>query len=364
MKKIIGVITAVGLFALALIPVKASGKGQDVLALYNEYQKCFEAINHVDEIEASGYEIDEDQVFPILLESFGEEEVNFVPAMESTYHRLALFLTDQEGNILYKYNQFETNYIYKGMMTQPNQDIASVSFQDVNADGLTDIILLTKCMNEIGEYAGKTYKVGDVLFQNDKEFYRDWRISDKINRFSMNKNANCIISFVRDNCSTEFLYTATTLEELLDNGFIVIEEQSYTRNFEKLGRLKTVPGFFKISEYDIFMIYLVDEQGDIVWSFQPMEDYDNLYALKGITGKDVDGDGMKDLVVLARYSREDAEGNLIVESDCSIYYQRTGAFDIDTEFQKYYTCTDEDTLEALVNKIREYWGWKVEETND
>ncbi len=363
-KKITGGFITFIIFVLALIPVKASGKGQDVLALYNEYQECFEAIAYVDEIEESGYTINEEQVFSVLFESFGTEEVMFVPAMENTYHRLALFLTDGEGNVIYKYNQCETNYIYKGEMTQPNLDIASVSFQDVNCDGLTDIILLTKCMNDAGEYAGKIYKTGDVLFQGEKEFYRDWRISDKINRFSMNKNANCIISFVKDHCSAEVLYTATTLDELLNNGFVIIEEQSYTRNFEKLGRLKTVPGVLKISEYDIFMIYLVNEQGDIVWSFQPMEDYDNLYALKGITGKDVDGDGMKDLVVLARYSRENSEGKLIVESDCSIYYQRTGAFDIDKEFQNYYTCTEEDTLEELVIKIREYWGWKVEETND
>ena len=32
-----------------------------------------------------------------------------------------------------------------------------------------------------------------------------------------------------------------------------------------------------------------------------MGDYDNLYSLKGMTGKDVDGDGMKDLVVFARF---------------------------------------------------------------
>ncbi len=346
---------------ISMIPVKASGTGDEVLALYQEYQECFEFITHMEEIESSGYVIDTNQMFPILLESFGEEEVIFIPAMDEKYHRLALFLADKDGNILYKYNQFETNYIYQGMMSQPTQTIASVSFQDVNEDGLTDIILITKCSNETGEYAGKIYKVGDVLFQGDGEFYRDWRISDKINRFSMNKSANCIISFVKEGSSVEFLYTATTLEELIANGFMVIEEQCYTRNFEKWGRLKTVPGIFRISEYDIFMIYLVDEQGDIVWSFQPMADYDNLYSLKGITGKDVDGDGMKDLVVLARYSYEDSEGNPLVESHCSIYYQRTGVFDMDKAFQDYYTCAEQDTLEAIVAKIREYWGWKVED---
>lgn len=361
MKKIISAICLCSILVLSMLPVRAAETGEGVLALYQEYQERFEAITHRTDIEVNGYVIDETQVFPILLESFGEEEVLFVPALDSEYHRLALFLTDTDGNVLYKYNQFETNYVYLGQMEQPTQSLASVSFQDVNHDGLTDIILITKCINDSGEYAGKTYKVGDVLFQGDGEFYRDWRISDKINRFSMNKNANCIISFVRDGCSAEFLYTATTLEELLEHGFTIIEEQCYTRNFEKLGRLKTVPGVFRISEYNIFMIYLVDEQGNIVWSFQPMEDYDNLYSLKGSTGKDVDGDGMKDLVVLARYSYEDSEGNLVVESACSIYYQRTGGFDIDKEFQKYYTCTEEDTLEALVEKIREYWGWKVEE---
>ena len=90
-----------------------------------------------------------------------------------------------------------------------------------------------------------------------------------------------------------------------------------------------------------------------------MGDYDNLYSLKGITGKDVDGDGMKDLVVLARYSYEGDDGGLVVESDCAIYYQRTSGFDIDTEFQNYYRCTEENTLEELVIKIREYWGWKT-----
>ncbi|MBR1931789.1 MAG: VCBS repeat-containing protein [Lachnospiraceae bacterium] len=287
--------------------------------------------------------------------------------METRYHRLALFLADADGNILYKYNQFETNYLYKGTLYQPTQRIASVSFQDVNDDELTDILLITQCVNDEGAYAGKEYKVGDVLFQEQGGFYRDWRISDKINRFRMNMNPGCMISFVRDGHSAEFLYTASTLEELLTHDFSIIEEQCYTRNFEKLGRLQVVPGVFRMSEYDIFIIYLVDMQGDIVWSFQPMGDYDNLYSLKGITGKDVDGDGMKDLVVLARYSYDGADGVFHVESDCQVYYQRTGGFEIDTEFKEYYAQTqqadmEESTMEALVTQIREYWGWKVEET--
>lgn len=336
---------------------------QEIIRLYQDYESRFSSIETVEGIEENGFNIIEEHVFPIVLESFGEEELTFIPSMEATYNRLAIFIADTDGTILYKCNQLATNQLYKGTLEQPTEDIAAVSFQDVNKDGMTDIILLTRCINDAGDYAGKPYKTGDVLFQRDGSFYRDYRISDKINRFSMNKSANCILAFVRDKQSAEFLYTASTEEELLRNGFDIIEEQCYTRNFEKLGKLRVVPGIFSISEYDIFMIYLVDEQGNIVWSFQPMGDYDNLYALKGITGKDVDGDGMKDLVVLARYSYEGTEGNIIVDADCSIYYQRTGGFDIDTGFEDYYQCTEENTLEELVAIIRGYWGWQIEKND-
>lgn len=176
----------------------------------------------------------------------------------------------------------------------------------------------------------------------------------------MNKSLKLMTAFVTDGDSTEFLYTAVTLEELLSHGFTIITEQCYWRDFEKLGRLRVVPGTFRAAGYDIFFIYLVNEQGNIVWSFQPMGDYDNLYALRGMTCRDVDGDGMKDLVVLARYSREDDRGGMAVESDYEIYYQRTGGFDTDTGFKATYRCGDTDTVEELVERARAFWGWSVE----
>ncbi len=291
---------------------------EELNARYEEYQARFEAIETVEDIGQNGYEIIQGQTFPVVMESFGEEEISFLAAFDVNYRRLAVFLADGEGNILYKTDRLETNNRILGQLEQPTREMAAVSFADVNGDGLTDIVLITKCVNDTGGYAGKAYKVGDVLFQGDGDFYRDWRISDKINRFDMNKNANCIISYVRDGCSAEFLYTAETLEELLQNGFSIIEEQHYTRNFEKLGRLQVVPGVFRISEYDIFMVYLVNAQGNIVWRFQPMGDYDNLYSLRGINGRDVDGDGMKDLIVFGRYSYEGPDGHIQVDSQCAI----------------------------------------------
>lgn len=357
------VVTGLLLMLLAAVgwkmPAAASGENDDIWAQYREYQQRFQSILSFEDLEAQGYQVLEEQTFSVVMESFGREELTLVPALDPDWNRLALFLVDEQGEILYKCNDLATNNCVQGRMLQNTQGIASVAFDDVNKDGQKDIILITRCVNDTGEYAGIPYKVGDVLIQGEGSFYRDWRISDKINRFDMNKSTNQILFFVRDGRSAEFLYTATTLEELKANGFSVIEEQCYTRDFEKLGRLQVVPGTFRMAWYDTFLIYLVNEKGEIVWCLQPMGDYDGLYSLKGINGRDVDGDRMKDLVILARYSREDENGERIIENKCMIYYQRTNGFEEDKDFENYYQYTEEDTMEMMIQKIREYWGWQV-----
>ncbi len=325
---------------------------QQLIRLYEEYEARFSAIEKISDIEENGFAVIEKQSFPVILESFGEEEVTFLSVMEEEYSRMGVLIADSEGEILYKTNQLETNNRRLGELEQPTKGIAAVSFQDLNRDGLTDIILITDCESETGGY----YKTGDVLFQRKGGFYRDWRISDKINRFSMNKSVDFIVAYVRDGVSVEVLYTATTLDELLDSGFQIMEEQCYWRSFEKQGSLRVVPGVIKMAEYNIFMIYLVNAQGYIVFSLQTMDEYDNLYALKGMTCKDIDGDGMKDILVLARYSYSDAEGNLLINTVCSVFYQRTDGFVEATSFR----CTPEDTVSGLVEQIRGYWGWTVE----
>ena len=300
--------TALLLFC-AVMPVTAKEEdaesiqaeaNRQLLADYRDYQERLNVIEGEWEIDDNGFTVIDDQIFPIETECFGN--VWLVPAMEEQYHRLVLFLVDEEGIIVYRTDQLAANSWNVGSLEQPIRGISAVSFQDLNRDGRTDIVLIADCRNRTGSYAAKSYKVGDVLFQSDEGFYRDYRIADKINRFGMNKSAESIIAYVRDGYSTEFLYTASTKSELLRKGFVITEEQDYSRQFEKLGYLEVMPGTYTMAEFATFMIYLVNEQGDIVWSFQPMGDFDNLYALKGIRCADIDGDGMKDILVLARYS--------------------------------------------------------------
>ena len=225
----------------------------DIKALseaYRSYRQRFSQIEDYGEIESAGFDIIEDQIFPIETKSFGQ--VSFVPAMEKDYHRLALFFTDEDGSVVYKTDQLEVNNRNPGEMEQPLRELKAVSFQELNGDGRMDIILITTCVNDEGDYAGKPYKIGDVLFQSEKGFYRDYRISDKINRFSMNKSVESIVAFVRDGYSTEFLYTAATKQELLEHGFVIEKEQCYYRQFEKLGRLEVVPGTYTMANFATF----------------------------------------------------------------------------------------------------------------
>lgn len=58
--------------------------------------------------------------------------------------------------------------------------------------------------------------------------------------------------------------------------------------------------------------------------------------LRGSPAEILTGTGLKDIVILARYSYEGEAGELTVESDYRIYYQRTGGFVPDTEIREYY----------------------------
>ncbi len=330
-----------------------------LLADYEDYLARLNAVEKRRDINANGFSVIEDQIFP-MEETESTASIYLVPAMEKQLHRLVLFFAEEDGTIIYRTDQLAANNRRPGSLEQPVVGISAVSFQDLNRDGRMDIVLITDCRNRTGTYAGKTYKVGDVLFQSSEGFYRDYRISDKINRFGMNKSAESIIAYVRDGYSTEFLYTASTKAELLRHGFVITAEQDYSRQFEKLGYLEVMPGSYTMAEFSTFMIYLINEQGNIVWSFQPMGDFDNLYALKGITCRDIDGDGMKDILVLARYSYAGKDNELLTKSDYAIYYQRTSGFETDTEVKKKVFCTDEDTVAGLVEKARAYWGWSPE----
>ena len=327
---------------------------QEEVQKYQDFLRRMDGAATRRQIEENGFTVMEDHVFP--LEMAGEGEVFLVPAIDRECQRLVLFFADSEQNILFRTERLMANCQVPGRLRQGNRGVAAVAFPDIDRDGLDDVVLIT-VSNGSEDGIGAMYKVGDVLFQGECGFYRDWRLSDKINRFGMNKSVRLAMSFAMDGEPAELLYEAVTMTQLKDRGFVVDERYSYRKDFEKLGELLVVPGFYKLAEYYIFMIYLVNEQGKIVWSAQPMGEYENLYGIVGIDTQDIDGDGLKDLVALAKYTYDTPEGQRITEKDYTIYYQRTGGFLMDTEFKSRYQCGEETAMEDIVELARSYWGW-------
>lgn len=312
-----------------------------------------------EEIGDAGLFVVEDQIF--LLEAAGRGEVLLIPALDLKYRRMVLFFAEagDAGEIIFWTEQLEANSQAPGKLKQGCRDVAAVSFPDIDGDGRQDVVLITVC-NALEDGAGASYKVGDVLFQGQDGFYRDWRLSGRINRFGMNKSVRQILFFAAGGEPVEALYTAATRKELEQYGFV--EEPGYASRaeFEKLGELLVVPGYYKLAEYHIFMVYLVNKEGRIAWNFQPMGEYENLYEILGIACRDIDGDGLKDVVTLARYSYDTPSGEMVTEKGYTIYYQRTGGFVEDTELKSVYQCGEETTMEELVVLARSYWGWGEE----
>lgn len=281
-----------------------------------------------------------------------------IPAINREYNRLALFFISEDGAVAAKTDDFLSNSWLNGQIRQTNRDLISLSCADLNGDGWDDIIIISACRNDFGIYADKTYPVADVLFQDQEGFYRDPRVSDKINRFDMNKTDQAVIAFVRDGVSMEFLFTAKSLFELVAKGFRPIKSQCFTEHFEKFGVVDVVSGFFNMAGQNYLMVYIVDTDGGILWNFQPMHYYVNFYAINAISFRDIDGDGNKDLLLIGYYVTYDEDGLVIIKKDYDIYYQRAGYFLEDITFKQSYYCQEEDTISTITALARQYWGWR------
>jgi hypothetical protein len=364
--KFVAVLFPVLCLALTLVPPGAGAAAvrdaaantaaiHDEEALVTLYHKSFNNVRHERDIAPCGFQVMTKQIFVIHHAFLGR--LKLVPAIHKPYNRMALFLIGSDGTVAFKTDDFFSNRWLQGQAIQTARAVSGVSFRDLNGDGLEDIIVIAACQNDAGIYAGKTYPVADVLFQNERGYYRDPRISDKINRFDMNKTGLAVIDFFREGSSMEFLFSAKTLEELIQGGFRLLETQCFTEHFEKFGVVNVVTGFYQTVGQNYLMVYLVNKDGRILWNFQTMKYYVNYYAVNALSFRDIDGDGNKDFLLIAQYVTHDENGQVVIIKDYDIYYQRAGYFLEDTQFKPSYPCGETDGADQITDKARQYWGW-------
>jgi len=319
----------------------------------NDFTMRVNNVHFENDISINGFSIIQDQICDFLHEEFGE--IKIIPAIDTKYNLIVLFFAENNENIIFKTYELECNFLISGQVKQSAKDISTFSFLDLNGDELEDIIIMFSCTDENSK---NTFNVGDVLFQNGKGFYRDFRISDKVNRFDMNKNVYAIRDYVKYGKSTEFLYTSETLRQLTDRGFNVIKSQSFDVHLEKFGVVKFIPGYYTLAGQNYLMIYLINSDENILWNFQPMHAYTNYISIKACSFMDINGDGFKDIIILADYVDNGGNENVAYVTDFNIYYQEAGYFIEDTEFKNSYTIADVDSLPDITLKARQFWGWE------
>ena len=60
---------------------------------------------------------------------------------------------------------------------------------------------------------------------------------------------------------------------------------------------------------------------------------------------------------MARYSSAGRDNELVIETDYSVYYQRTGGFEEDKEIKLSVKVAEGDTVNTMIEKVKSYWGW-------
>mgnify|MGYP001171407171 CR=1 FL=1 len=110
-----------------------------------------------------------------------------------------------------------------------------------------------------------------------------------------------------------------TLDNLKDGGLQVIENQCFNVTLENYSKVKFISGLKREDANSNANFYLVDENNNVLYKFPDF--YGNqkgmISDVKAVSFADVNGDGLKDAVIIADYN------NGVI---CSIYFQKGKEF--------------------------------------
>ena len=117
------------------------------------------------------------------------------------------------------------------------------------------------------------------------------------------------------------------LTNLQKQGLKVVEEQSFWIELENWGKVRFIAGEKEIKQLPKLSFYLIDSKDNVLYSLP--EFYGNmwiLYEVKAISFKDVNRDGLKDIIVVADYILGHGENAAVPFSVGSVYFQKDKEF--------------------------------------
>lgn len=155
----------------------------------NSSSSTLENQYNLTDLQNNGLRVIEDQSFWIQLENWGK--VRFVSGKSRVAGRskLDFYLVDDNGKVLYKFPDFYGNKWpwFEG--------IRAVSFQDVNKDGLTDIIVSAEYSTGAGPQGAIPFPIGGIYYQKNREFVSMPELDKQINEAGKNKSIEMLLKF-------------------------------------------------------------------------------------------------------------------------------------------------------------------------
>ncbi|MBU7314286.1 TcaA NTF2-like domain-containing protein [Paenibacillus oleatilyticus] len=120
-----------------------------------------------------------------------------------------------------------------------------------------------------------------------------------------------------------------TLENLREKGMQVIDNQSFQVELNHWGKVKFISGKQLEGSELKASFYLVDENEIILYEFPEFygNDRTSFEGIRAVSFKDVDQDGLKDIIIIAEFSTGIGESGNIPFPVAGIYFQRDNEFE-------------------------------------
>lgn len=118
------------------------------------------------------------------------------------------------------------------------------------------------------------------------------------------------------------------LSNLQSKGYKIIKNQSFDIQLENWGDVKFISTKKDKYGIDLLNFFLTDNKGTILYSLPKYHgnDVGAFYKIRAISFKDVNNDGLKDIIIISEYTTDAGEEGAVPYPTCSIYFQNGKKF--------------------------------------
>lgn len=163
-------------------------------------------------------------------------------------------------------------------------------------------------------------------------------------------------SYKKDIETENILVNTQNLNDLKRSGFEEISEQTFMVDLEKWGKVKFVSGQFLDGGRSILELYLLNDKEKILYHFPDFMGNNSwtFFEIRAISFKDINKDGLKDIIVIADYVTGIGSEGSIPFPVCSIYFQGEKEFYTKPDLDKEINASKQnESIDMVVKFVEE-----------